>query len=347
MLSAVASDSAGATEAAAAAFIDSLPHVFDGLWAIAADLPVVWAVGPRGDRRRRPSPPRSRPRPCSSPVVIAGLGRACSATASSRAPGRSLDELLGNGSPVTFPAGRLAVAVAMIVTASPHLSRPLRYAGRWVIGLGTIGTVYTQEATRRWHDRRAHPRRHGGGGRPPDLRVARRPPQPPRGRGGRRATSASMLATSDPPSSNRQGCGPCSAEDAAGEPLVIKVYGRDAWDTQLVTQAWRFLWYRHSSARLRLSRERQVEHEALLLLLAQHGVRRRAEGAGGRAGAVRRHLLAIEPVAEPGAVGALDRLWARARHRARRRPVAVLDRRRRPRLDRPRATGSSAAGRAG
>ena len=58
-------------------------------------------------------------------------------------------------------------------------------------------------------------------------------------------------------------------EGAAGEPLVIKVYGRDAWDTQLVTQAWRFLWYRHSSARLRLSRERQVEHEALLLLLAR------------------------------------------------------------------------------
>ena len=59
----------------------------------------------------------------------------------------SLDELLGNGAPVTYPAARLAVAVAMTVTASPHLSRPLRYAGRWVVGLGTIGTVYTQEAT--------------------------------------------------------------------------------------------------------------------------------------------------------------------------------------------------------
>ena len=59
----------------------------------------------------------------------------------------TLDELLGNGAPVTYPAGRLAVAVAMIVTAAPHLSRPLRYAGRWVITLGTIGTVFTQAAT--------------------------------------------------------------------------------------------------------------------------------------------------------------------------------------------------------
>ena len=58
----------------------------------------------------------------------------------------------------TRPAG-WRVAVAMIVTTAPHLSRPLRYAGRWVITLGTIGTVFTQDGHRRRHPRRAHPRR--------------------------------------------------------------------------------------------------------------------------------------------------------------------------------------------
>ena len=92
---------------------------------------------------------------------------------------------------------------------------------------------------------------------------------------------------------------------------MIKVYGRDAWDTQLVTQAWRFLWYRHSSARLRLSRESQVEHEGLLLLLAALGVGRRCRRSG-RSGGRRpaTPCSVIEPVAEPGAVGALDRLWS-------------------------------------
>ena len=90
------------------------------------------------------------------------------------------------------------------------------------------------------------------------------------------------------------------AEDSAGEPLVIKVYGRDAWDTQLVTQAWRFLWYRHSSARLHMSRESQVEHEALLLLLARTAsidvpqVRAVGRAPSGDT------ILAIQPVDEAG-----------------------------------------------
>ena len=138
------------------------------------------------------------------------------------------------------------------------------------------------------------------GGRPSLREVAAR-----RARPRRRCPS-----TSDRRSSSRPGCGRCSAEGATGEPLVIKVYGRDAWDTQLVTQAWRFLWYRHSSARLRTSRERQVEHEGLLLLLARTAsvdvpkVRAVGRAPSGDT------LLVVEPVAEPGAVGALDRLWA-------------------------------------
>ena len=43
-ISAIASSAGGDAEAATAALIGSLPHVLDGLWAIAADLPIVWAI---------------------------------------------------------------------------------------------------------------------------------------------------------------------------------------------------------------------------------------------------------------------------------------------------------------
>ena len=197
----------------------------------------------------------------------------------------------------------------MTVTASPHLSRPLRYAGRWVVGLGTIGTVYTQEAT--------------VGGTIAALILGAMAAAAvhiifgsPAGRPSLREVAAAVrdlgVDAQDlrPAELQPAGMWTVLAEDSAGEPLVIKVYGRDAWDTQLVTQAWRFLWYRHSSARFHMSRESQVEHEALLLLLARtasvHVPMVRAVGRAPSGDTI----LAIEPVGDPGAVGALDRLWA-------------------------------------
>ena len=39
-----------------------------------------------------------------------------------------------------------------------------------------------------------------------------------------------------------------SGTDAEG-PLSVKVYGRDAWDGQLLANLWRLAWYRDTSAR--------------------------------------------------------------------------------------------------
>ena len=52
-----------------------------------------------------------------------------------------------------------------------------------------------------------------------------------------------------------------------GRPLMVKVYGRDAWDTQVLVKAWRSLWYRDVEA-LTLTRLQQVEHEGLVTLQA-------------------------------------------------------------------------------
>jgi uncharacterized membrane protein YbhN (UPF0104 family) len=59
------------------------------------------------------------------------------------------------------------------------------------------------------------------------------------------------------------------AEDDSGRPLVVKVYGRDAHDTALLSTLWRTVWFREPGPQLRLGRLQQVEHEALVTLLAR------------------------------------------------------------------------------
>ena len=305
-LSALASSTVEDTESATASFVASFPHLFDGVWALAADLVVVWSVvlvvmaavanARRGLVRDL--------------VLSAALAALIAVVAHRLVEDRwpSLRELLGNGDPITYPAARLAIAVAVIVTAAPHLSRPLRYVGRWVVALGTIGTVFTQEATvggtlaalilGSMTAAAVHLLYGSPGGRPSLTEVTAAVQE--LGIDARQLRPAELQPA---------GVWTVLGEGAAGEPLVIKVYGRDAWDSQLVTQAWRFLWYRHSTARLRPSREGQVEHEGLLLLLADAAsvavpkVRAAGRSRSGDA------LLVVEPVVEPGAAGEISRLW--------------------------------------
>jgi uncharacterized protein (TIRG00374 family) len=60
-----------------------------------------------------------------------------------------------------------------------------------------------------------------------------------------------------------------TAVDAAGRPLVIKVYGRDAHDTQLLSTVWRTIWYRRTGPARVFGRLQQAEHEAFITLLAR------------------------------------------------------------------------------
>ncbi len=54
-----------------------------------------------------------------------------------------------------------------------------------------------------------------------------------------------------------------------GERLLVKVYGRDAYDTQLLATAWRSVWYREAGSPVAFGRRQQVEREAFLTLLAR------------------------------------------------------------------------------
>ena len=62
--------------------------------------------------------------------------------------------------------------------------------------------------------------------------------------------------------------------DAEGEPLKVRVLGRDAQDTQRLARRWRSLAYRDPPRSVAVGRLEQVEHEALATLMAaQAGVR--------------------------------------------------------------------------
>ena len=52
---------------------------------------------------------------------------------------------------------------------------------------------------------------------------------------------------------SRQGVVWAHAREADGRELDVKVYGRDAWDGQLLVSVWRFLWYRDGGPTLSLT----------------------------------------------------------------------------------------------
>jgi uncharacterized membrane protein YbhN (UPF0104 family) len=91
-------------------------------------------------------------------------------------------------------------------------------------------------------------------------------------------------------------------EDAVGQ-LLVKVYGRDAWDAQFLANLWRLVWYRGVERTARLSRLELIEHEAFVTLLAERaGVRVSSvvtAGSAGRGDA----LVVVRPVGVPVAAG--------------------------------------------
>ena len=53
----------------------------------------------------------------------------------------SLKGLIDSSSPPIYLATRIAFATAVVVMASPHLARPWRLIGRWLIGIGAVSGI--------------------------------------------------------------------------------------------------------------------------------------------------------------------------------------------------------------
>ena len=209
------------------------------------------------------------------------------------------------------------------------------------------------------------------------VRVAGRPADrvadQARSRRARRRTSTSSRRRR---CNRRESC--CSRAGISTGPLLVKVYGRDAWDAQLLTSLWRTAWYRGGERGAGRSRVDLVEHEGFVTLLAERaGVRVPrlvTAGSAGRGDA----LVVVRPEGRPLASSPrqrrrdaahrldVDPLWhelasaARRRHRPpparprpHRRPSRRLARLRRPvvgvgrRGAHDQVEGSCAADRAG
>jgi uncharacterized membrane protein YbhN (UPF0104 family) len=167
----------------------------------------------------------------------------------------------------------LVVAVAVVVGASPHLARPLRGVGRWSISLGILGTLLLGTSP-------ASTILAGFLGALAAATIVHLALGSCRGRPGvddiARVLDELGIDAATVGVANRQltGVFVVDAVDTDGRRMTVKVYGRDAHDTQLVTNIWRTVWYRDTDAPTFADRRHQAEHEALVTLLAaQAGIR--------------------------------------------------------------------------
>jgi uncharacterized membrane protein YbhN (UPF0104 family) len=261
-----------------AELIGSLPGLFGWFWEIAYALVFAWAtllVGSALVGHGRLALARDQV----LALVLAGVGCLLASGWSA-----VVDGLTSPGPPPVFPAVRIALVTAVLVTTSPHLGMPARRAGRLLLGVGALAAIAlgavqpmgviaglalgTLAATI------VHLILGSPGGRPTPEQVAE-------------ALAGIGFDTEHVEHARLQprGVGMMRAVTGDGASLLVKVYGRDAWDGQLLSETWSFLWYRDETPSLTLSRLQQVEHEAFVTLLAE------------RAGVPVLSVLAAAPVA--------------------------------------------------
>ncbi len=170
-------------------------------------------------------------------------------------------------SSTVFPAVRFTVVVAVVAVTVPHLARPIRRLGTWVVLLGGVGALalaldtmlglvtglvvgVTVAAV-------VHLVAGSPGGHAPleqlnaqladlgvdlfDLHYVDEP------------GNLSVIAR---------------AADVNGRPVLVRVYGRDSWEASLVANLWQRLWYRQTAA-ASIGRQQRAEHEAFLTMLAE------------------------------------------------------------------------------
>jgi uncharacterized membrane protein YbhN (UPF0104 family)/tRNA A-37 threonylcarbamoyl transferase component Bud32 len=245
---------------ATADFIKSLPGLFGWFWEIVHVLAIAWAmallIAALFGRGRR-----SLFRDQVLALILAALGSLLLAEDVATA----IDGLTPWNPPPIFPAVAVALIAAVSVTSSPHLGRPARRTGRLLVagsflaaialgGTSPMGAIAIGAAAATI----VHLIFGSPGGRPTVQQVS--------------AALADLgfdIVEVEPAWLQTRGVAVMRATTASGGTLLVKIYGRDAWDGQLLSTIWTFLWYRDEAPTLTFSRLQQVEHEAFVTLLAE------------------------------------------------------------------------------
>jgi uncharacterized membrane protein YbhN (UPF0104 family) len=180
-----------------------------------------------------------------------------------------LGRLIDLDGPPVFPPAALAMTAAVIASMAPFLTTPWRRLGRGLVAAQLVGSLFlgaaqslgaaTALAIGLLAGTVIHLIAGSPGGLPTVSRV--------------RAALAGLGVEAtrlEPASIRRDGVVVLAGTDTGG-PIEVKVYGRDAWEGELLAGIWRLVWYRGADRTVRLRRAQYVEHEGFMLFLAAGG----------------------------------------------------------------------------
>jgi uncharacterized membrane protein YbhN (UPF0104 family) len=202
-------------------------------------------------------------------VAAAGIAIGFSVLAGAIVSGDHVDvvrRLVDTDGPPVFPPAALAITSAVIAMLAPYVTLPFRRFGRVLIvaqmigalflgvgrGLGVVSSlVIGLLAGTTMLLLRGSP-----GGFPTVTRV--------RAALGDLGVDVDELA---PTGMRREGVAVLDGTDRRGG-IEVRVYGRDAWEGELLSDLWRLAWYRGRRRSARLSRSEYVEHEGFMTMLA-------------------------------------------------------------------------------
>ncbi|NUU19704.1 flippase-like domain-containing protein [Cellulomonas humilata] len=243
-----------------------LEPLFGWLWSIVYAVLTLWAVGvvllAAASRGRR----LLLVDQLIASAVAFGAALGAGALAGTD-PSLIVDGLVSSGPPVVYVATRVAIVTAVVVTASPHLARPWRYASRLVVGLGAVAAIGLHATNLIGASAAiavgiaaaavAHLVMGSPQGRLTDAQVQVA------------LADLGVLATRVTAAPARVAAeNVLVARTEQGTDLLVKVYGRDAWDSQVVGSLWTALTRRGERAHVWGTRRSRVEHEALYTMLA-------------------------------------------------------------------------------
>jgi uncharacterized protein (TIRG00374 family) len=245
-------------------FLESFPHFTNVLWRLGMGVLTLWAgfllaaslVRGRLDLLRD--------------QLLAMAAAALGATLLDAAIGGDSGSMWGSafalGPPPDRVSLRLAFATAAIGTALPHLIRPFRRLSRWLIVIGALSTALGSAATPNGvvtgflcglaSAAAVHLALGSSGGWPSLEEVEKG-----------LADVGVVVGSLSEAQVQHAGVFHLQGLDTEGRALDIRLYGRDAWDAQLMAKAWRALWFRDAES-LSLTRLQQAEHEGFVTLLA-------------------------------------------------------------------------------
>ena len=263
---AVLEDSKPAVEAALARLFAALPGWFDSGWRFLSDFPLLWAVVLVGvalaQRRHR----------LAGSAALAAVCAMALALVSARflsGDWPSLTELFAtDGSQPSFPAVHLALAAAVIIAVAADAAAPVRRIGSWMITIGAAGTLAaglaspfgTIAALVVGVAAAACAR----------LAFGTSAGQPSVGEiGDGLAAIGAPVSDLHPIDRQQTGVFTLLGVDERGRRVIVRVFGRDAYDNQLLARLWRAALYRDARPSVGTSRARAAEREALVSLLAE------------------------------------------------------------------------------